>query len=711
MFISILAVDCNGLDDSIYMEREPHTACNLICCCIPFCKKENSANRTGQRPSEPVEQYPLQTIMDPDPDYAGAPSVSTADENITQRNTISSEELQQIHYQVGTSFNELKDHCLYLGQEEDFRLSQLHCENTGSIFEFDRSISVNPDAPNALFVFRTVTDIIKSLVVPLKLVYGTWDFDVVPTGSFPIGLKVGHADEFDYHLNWRSREIIHTGKRNRLNYPDYFSPMYITRAKKKYGVAHFLNTADIILYLKQFTADIDCITDVSLHGPAACVTITWICPSGHKHLITCDLTISITHPFLKSSNILTTPNYHYVTCSENNKAIPMIRKDPYETFWAPATYELDNAVFSYFDRYNSNVKCVLRLVKYIGQMGLGYELTSRSGPMDGSKFRIKSSVSSHVWKHLVLREAELIENPAKWRTESDVLDRVYSVLESCLHLASMETTYQDVYLGTQLLLHKSNASLVIQDLEALLNCRAPMSREILDVELFRGQRVLVYAFSCYHLMPLSVLTSGFADKQSSFRFYSLDQYMNMNRNYTHLPIVHDILAEFRNKLTLSIHGINVHLDYRESPKQLHFAWLLAQCKYSHNHMSCFNSVWVRKESLSFQQVMLDDLHLARNISAVFMKGRRLYWRRGGLHVTMINHIRNRVEAIIYRNEFRFRIRCMFRYICGMKSAPMCTPLNVLLEDISEDYKDDALWLIGMVIFDKLFVKRLGDMYH
>ena len=145
------------------------------------------------------------------------------------------------------------------------------------LLALDKATHVPRDHPDIQRIFRAIRSIPEWLSAQAKVELPDLEVEIYPMGSFTCDVKVIDVNEFDFLLiskDWSSTFIpfIQHMIKNRFHYQDYCTTEY-TR------IQNYLANSEEVHILGMY-----------LHGPAACIELSWRCTEGHTHEISVDIT-------------------------------------------------------------------------------------------------------------------------------------------------------------------------------------------------------------------------------------------------------------------------------------------------------------------------------------------------------------------------------------------------------------------------------------
>ena len=125
---------------------------------------------------------------------------------------------------------------------------------------------------------------LDSLFELVKIVHKNFKFRVIPTGSFPVNIKICDMDEFDFVLFWENIS-------EQYELEEFQTPGNFTNLLSTYKT----EIIDLIKKVLTMCKEYDNISEIRLFWKTYAINIEfcWFCSLNHKHSVSLDLAISI----------------------------------------------------------------------------------------------------------------------------------------------------------------------------------------------------------------------------------------------------------------------------------------------------------------------------------------------------------------------------------------------------------------------------------
>ena len=301
-------------------------------------------------------------------------------------------------------------------------LNRLLCDDSraNEFIKLDCKIYIDQDDKDVKKFGDAIFDWVSSLCNLIRYMHNDLNFTVIPSGSFPLNVKVENIDEFDYVLAWENKAGVATIQEF------FYGSLYEHREK----LTMLLDVLKLVLIKSKKNKNI---SDIYLMKKIHAININffWLCSSNHKHSVSIDLAIAIktsstvqeyfSHkkcalkgtPFEDSIDI--NEKMHW-NCSFNMNCG---RAD---------TNIFDKQIFETCDGISPNIRLCYRLLKFIRDCFLPGSVETRFCDLAEKCVNyLKNSISSYSLKQVLFRE--VIEFPLRDHWKNDFIHlRIASML-------------------------------------------------------------------------------------------------------------------------------------------------------------------------------------------------------------------------------------------------------------------------------------------
>ena len=269
-------------------------------------------------------------------------------------------------------------------------------------------------------------------------------FTIRPVGSFECDTKVGDIDEFEYLCvldetpgGWRLKMDEKHKWRGVVEEPDSrlqgCSATNLSKHIESLRDESNLSHRDPVLPK---------ITNISSHGPATSVDLTWCCSDGHQHSVTIKISMAVkVHEETirtEISNRIETLGAPFQGVLSSNIELIFVNKG---REWIMTTCVYDFALFDSLEEHlTPNIRPLFRCLKILIQ----HILPKQVWKDEDREYRdchthVKELVSPYFIKCLVMKEAKRCPQRCDWEGER-LCDRLVSIL-------TFSQPYEDIITG------------------------------------------------------------------------------------------------------------------------------------------------------------------------------------------------------------------------------------------------------------------------
>ena len=317
-------------------------------------------------------------------------------------------------------------------------LNQLLCNDprANEFVKLDCEIYIDQGDKDVKKFGDAILDWVVSLCDLIRYMHNDLNFTVIPSGSFPLNVKVENLNEFDYSLAWENKSGV-------AKIQEFFDKACNFRQGEKISSA-LLDVLKLVLIKSKENMNLP---DIHLMEKEHAINIhfSWLCSSNHKHSVSIDLAISI-----KTSSTIQ-EYFSHVRCD--------LKETPFEDsidinekmYWNCSvsggygrgdTNVFDKQIFETCDAISPNIRLCFRILKFIrdrflpGGIGTKYcylacchvnyfKSSFSSYSLKQVLFReVIEFPSSDHWKNcfIYIRIASMLQKLLKYYPESDIFD-------------------------------------------------------------------------------------------------------------------------------------------------------------------------------------------------------------------------------------------------------------------------------------------------
>ena len=240
-------------------------------------------------------------------------------------------------------------------------LNRLFCDDpvANEFLRLDHEIYIDKDDEDVRKFGDTIFNCVNSLCNSVRYTNNKLKFAVIPCGSFPLNVKIGNLDEFDYLLVWE-KQIEYPENHKLLNGVHAYEMTQLTSV-----ILDLMREVLIKFEKNENVADIKLIQKYR----AINVQFSWVCSSKHRHSVSIDLAISIrtsttVQEFfsqlnfpLKDTLFEKSIDFYEIMCWNFEFRSKL--------FDRPDTNIFDKQVFETCDQVSPNVRLCYRVLKFI----------------------------------------------------------------------------------------------------------------------------------------------------------------------------------------------------------------------------------------------------------------------------------------------------------------------------------------------------------
>ena len=288
-------------------------------------------------------------------------------------------------------------------------------ELSNLFIQLDNELKVDIEDEQIKEFSETILKFVKGIAQFIELSSGL-KFKINPAGSFPLGNKIEHIDEFDFVLEWNDipKSLTEFSVKEIGN-------LYFRRGPLKYYPGILIRE----LLLKCQNVDNITIKTLIQKTFAMNLVISWECSYCHKHEISLDLAVSLKskntiHKYLEIMELSFKGTAFEGTIKSHEFAhhcFPFVKEDKPDRIFQPFkecridTNYFDKCIFDRCDKISPNIKLSFRITKFIcskifPRCCKNYKCVLQR--TDVCEF--EPLISSYVLKQLLLRE--VIEFPS-----------------------------------------------------------------------------------------------------------------------------------------------------------------------------------------------------------------------------------------------------------------------------------------------------------
>ena len=292
-------------------------------------------------------------------------------------------------------------------------------EISNLLIQLDDGIKINIEDGHVKKFSNTILEFVKGITHFIEELSGL-KFKINPAGSFPLGNKIEHIDEFDFVLEW-------------INMPKKLTELTLREIGDLYfKVGPLINYSGMkIRQLLLECQDVENITIKTLIQKkfAMNLVVSWKCSSCHTHEVSLDLAVSLKskdtmQKYLKMMGISfkDTPFEETIKSDEfTYHCFQFARKgelyNPFEDHRVDTNY-FDKCMFDRCDKISQNIKSSFRITKFICSKVFprhckNYKcVLQRTDVCDFEPF-----ISSYVLKQLLFKEVMQFPTCKDWSIE------------------------------------------------------------------------------------------------------------------------------------------------------------------------------------------------------------------------------------------------------------------------------------------------------
>ena len=291
-------------------------------------------------------------------------------------------------------------------------LNQLLCDDprANEFKKLDCKIYIDQDDEDIKKFGDVIFDWVSSLCDLIRCMHNDLNFTVIPSGSFPLNIKVENLDEFDYVLSWENKAGVATiqeffngffnGHQGKVTSSKLLDVLKLVLMKSKKSI----NLSDIYLVEKMHA--------INMH-------FSWLCSSNHKHSVSIDLAISI-----KTSNTIQ-EYFSHVKCALKGTPFEDSININEKMYWNCSfncscgradTNIFDKQILETCDGISPNIRLCYRVLKFIRDCFLPGSVETRFCNLAEKCINyLKSSISSYSLKQALFREVIEFPSSDHWK--------------------------------------------------------------------------------------------------------------------------------------------------------------------------------------------------------------------------------------------------------------------------------------------------------
>ena len=313
--------------------------------------------------------------------------------------------------------------------------NKLLCDDSraNEFIKLDCEISIDQDDEDVKKFGNAIFDWVASLCDLIRY-KSDLNFTVVPSGSFPLNVKVENLNEFDYL-------IMCEDKSGGRIVQDVFDGMSISFQGGGMSSA-------LLYVLKLILIKSENLSDISLMRKCNAINInfSWLCSSNHKHSVSIDLAISI-----KTSNTIK-DYFNDARCSLKGTPFEDFIDSNEKMYWncsfigsrvgGAVTNIFDKQILETCDGISPNIRLCYRVLKFIRDCFFPGLFARKLCHLAGDKNYLKECFSSYSLKQVLyweviefcssdhwqndfihLRIASMLQKLSKYRPDQDIFDK------------------------------------------------------------------------------------------------------------------------------------------------------------------------------------------------------------------------------------------------------------------------------------------------
>ena len=238
-------------------------------------------------------------------------------------------------------------------------LDQLLCDDprANEFIKLDYKIYIDKDDKDIKKFEDAIFDWVTSLCDLIKAMHNDLNFTVIPAGSFPLNVKVGNLDEFDYVLSWENKAEI-------AKIQEISGKGHMLLPRLRQAILYVIN---VVLVKSEKKLNL---SDIQFMRKAHAINIQFssMCSSSHKHSVSIDLAILV--------RTSTTIQEYFSQIDFPLKGTPFedsvdINEKMYWNcaldigFDRPDTNIFDKPMLETCDRISPNIRLCYRVLKFI----------------------------------------------------------------------------------------------------------------------------------------------------------------------------------------------------------------------------------------------------------------------------------------------------------------------------------------------------------
>ena len=292
--------------------------------------------------------------------------------------------------------------------------------------KLNHKISINKDNEEVKEFSDAIFHFLDSLFELVKFVHKDFKFRVIPTGSFPVNIKICDMDEFDFVLFWENIS-------EQYELEEFQTPGNFTNLLSTYKT----EIIDLIKKVLTMCKEYDNISEIRLFWKTYAINIEfcWFCSLNHKHSVSLDLAISI--------KTTTTLREYYRRKNLSLKNTPFEQSIDYNEniYWNKLlsggcpridTNIFDKQLFETCDAISPNIKLCFRILKFVRDCFFPCFWRKRKDHVsEKEEYYITQRFSSYLLKQVLFQEVIEFQCSEVWKNNCIHL-RIASMLQKCL---------------------------------------------------------------------------------------------------------------------------------------------------------------------------------------------------------------------------------------------------------------------------------------
>ena len=295
---------------------------------------------------------------------------------------------------------------------------------TNEFLRLDHEIYIDKDDEDVKKFGDAVFNCMSSLCNLMRYINNDLKFTAIPSGSFPLNVKIENLDEFDYLLVYEKQIELQESD----NLLDCW--LYVDEMKQLSSEIFYLMREVLIKFEKN-----ENVRDIKLiqKDRAINVQFSWLCSSKHRHSVSIDLAIAIristtVQEFFRLLNfpLKDTPFEQSIDFSEN---MYWNFYFSFGVFDRSDTNVFDKQLFETCDRVSPNIRLCYRVLKFIRDYFFPRRVKNAKNDLTLSEISYTTNMfSSYLLKQILFQE--VIEFPLceYWKNDC-ILSRILSMLQ------------------------------------------------------------------------------------------------------------------------------------------------------------------------------------------------------------------------------------------------------------------------------------------